>query len=114
MGNAIKFTSSGSVELYIEPLRVDNEEVLLKFKVVDTGIGIPENKIDVIFDRFSQAEEDTSRKYGGTGLGLNISRQLIERQGGSINVESEEGKGSVFTFVLPIKIYTKELEQKMM
>lgn len=104
LGNAIKFTSSGSVDLFVDPLDFENGSTTLKFKVVDTGIGIPEAKKDFIFDRFSQAEEDTSRKYGGTGLGLNISRQLIKKQGGSIWVESEEGKGAVFSFYLSFEV----------
>jgi PAS domain S-box-containing protein len=106
LGNAIKFTASGSVTLYITRLKKKKEITTLQFKVVDTGIGIPEGKIESIFDRFSQAEENTSRTFGGTGLGLNISHQLIERQGGKISVESEPGKGSVFSFYLPFKIGT--------
>lgn len=108
LGNAIKFTTSGSVDLFVDPLKMEGRKTILQFKVVDTGIGIPESKMDFIFDRFSQAEQDTTRKYGGTGLGLNISRRLIEKQGGSIRVESEEGKGSVFSFDLPFSIGKEE------
>lgn len=104
LGNAIKFTSSGSVELYIKSLKLADGRATLQFKITDTGIGIPADKIETIFDRFSQAQEDTSRTFGGTGLGLNISRQLIERMGGVISVESVEGKGSVFCFYLPFEI----------
>ena len=104
LGNAIKFTPSGSVTLYVDPLNFENGKLTLQFKVVDTGIGIPEEKIKFIFDRFSQAEENISRSYGGTGLGLNISQQLIERLGGSIWVKSEEGTGSVFSFFLPFTV----------
>ncbi|MCM4159257.1 response regulator [Antarcticibacterium flavum] len=103
LGNAIKFTAAGRVEVFIKSVKSvpeNNESTRLQFKVVDTGIGIPAKKLDAIFDRFSQGEEDTSRKYGGTGLGLNISRQLIEKQGGTVGVESTIGKGSVFTFEL--------------
>lgn len=107
LSNAIKFTSSGKVELYVAPLTKENKTTTLQFRVVDTGIGIPEGKKRFIFERFSQADEDTSRNYGGTGLGLNISRQLIDKQGGSIQVESEEGKGSVFSFQLPFLIDEK-------
>ncbi|MDX1603953.1 MAG: ATP-binding protein, partial [Salinimicrobium sediminis] len=110
LGNAIKFTSSGSVELFIEPKDLQQNITTLKFKIVDTGIGIPEAKRESIFDRFSQADEDTSRNYGGTGLGLNISQQLIHRQGGSIWVESEEGKGSTFIFELPFQISSLKLQ----
>lgn len=108
LGNAIKFTSTGSVALYVAIHNIEKATTSLEFKVVDTGIGIPEGKLDSIFDRFSQAEEDISRTYGGTGLGLNISQQLIKRQGGNISVESEEGKGSVFRFYLPFGIGKEE------
>jgi PAS domain S-box-containing protein len=104
LGNAIKFTSSGSVTLDITPLKYKNKKTTIRFKVTDTGIGIPKDKIEFIFDRFSQAEEDTSRKYGGTGLGLNISRHLIEKQGGEVRVESLVGEGSAFYFFLPFEI----------
>lgn len=103
LGNAIKFTSSGSVDLFIEPLSRAKETTILEFRIVDTGIGIPREKQESIFDRFSQADEKTSRNYGGTGLGLNISQQLVKRQGGSIRVESEVGKGSVFVLELTFK-----------
>ena len=103
LGNAIKFTSSGSVDLHINTAAHQKDHTRLTFKIVDTGIGIPEDKKDSIFDRFSQADEETSRNYGGTGLGLNISQQLIQRQGGKIWVESREGEGSVFIFELPFK-----------
>lgn len=112
LGNAIKFTSSGSVELYVDPLSFEKGTTTLQFKVVDTGIGIPKGKVDSIFDRFSQAEEDTSRTFGGTGLGLNISQQLINRQGGSIWVESKEGKGSIFGFYIPLGIAKAEIPQE--
>ena len=103
LGNAIKFTSSGSVDLHITPADHKKDHTRLTFKIVDTGIGIPQDKKDTIFDRFSQADEETSRNYGGTGLGLNISQQLIQRQDGKIWVESREGEGSVFIFEIPFK-----------
>lgn len=102
IGNAIKFTSEGNVKLRLSS-RKTNGKVQLKFKVSDTGIGIPEEKIEIIFKRFTQAEENTSRNYGGTGLGLNISKQLIEKQGGEIRVESVVGKGTDFIFTIPYK-----------
>ena len=110
LGNAIKFTPSGSVRLSVNQLGRENGKTNLEFKVVDTGIGVPKGKLETIFDRFSQAEEDTGRNFGGTGLGLNISQQLIKRQGGSIQVESEGGKGSVFIFNLPFEVGKKEAE----
>lgn len=113
LGNAIKFTSTGSVDLYVTHLERQQKTILIKFKIIDTGIGIPKDKKVSIFDRFTQAEEDTSRNFGGTGLGLNISQQLIERQGGSIRVKSELGKGSVFTFELPFGIAKAEFKHEM-
>lgn len=100
LGNAIKFTMEGSVSMN---LYLDDNEVL-RFDVVDTGIGIPLNKLDSIFERFSQAQEDTSRQFGGSGLGLNISKLLVEKQGGAISVESTFNKGSKFSFTLPFKM----------
>ncbi len=94
IGNAIKFTDAGSITLAVDVADDD----LLKFVIRDTGIGIPKDKIDTIFDSFSQADSSTSRRYGGTGLGTTISRQLVRMMGGEISVESEEGIGSTFTF----------------
>jgi signal transduction histidine kinase/ActR/RegA family two-component response regulator len=97
MSNAIKFTESGSVTLMA---RADGDFV--NISVVDTGIGIPESALEVIFDRFQQAENDTDKKYGGTGLGLDISKQLSLMHGGDLTVTSEIGRGSTFTARLPI------------
>ncbi|MBI1278847.1 MAG: response regulator [Anaerolineaceae bacterium] len=97
MSNALKFTESGSVTL---SARVEDDCV--KISVTDTGIGIPESALAVIFDRFQQAENDTDKKYGGTGLGLDISKQLSLMHGGNLTVTSEVGRGSVFTVTLPI------------
>ncbi|MDR3580482.1 MAG: response regulator [Oryzomonas sp.] len=105
ISNAIKFTSQGSVTLYIytpdgseNPLSVP----ALAFRVIDTGIGIPVAKHDLIFQAFQQADGSISRKFGGTGLGLSISRQLARGMNGEIAVAGEEGKGSVFTLYLPL------------
>ena len=98
IGNAIKFTEKGSVRIKVSLQERMAEQVELLFIVTDTGIGIPADRIPEIFDNFSQAGLDISRKYGGTGLGLAICRQLLQLQGGSITLTSEEGKGSIFSF----------------
>jgi signal transduction histidine kinase/DNA-binding response OmpR family regulator len=100
LSNALKFTSSGSVSLAIETLKENDS--FLSFTVKDTGIGIAKEKLGLIFEAFQQADGSTRRKYGGTGLGLSISRELIRLLGGEIKVDSEPGKGSVFTIYLPI------------
>ncbi len=99
VGNAVKFTEVGSVVLRA----VYNEESGLQCIVRDTGIGIPADRLDAIFERFTQADESTTRQYGGSGLGMFISQQLVERMGGRITVESTEGEGSVFTITVPMK-----------
>jgi len=97
-GNAIKFTERGEVVVSVEIESQTEEAVLLHFAVRDTGIGIPESRQKQVFEAFSQADSSTTRKYGGTGLGLTISTQLVAAMGGRLWVESEEGKGSVFHF----------------
>ncbi len=100
VGNAIKFTESGEVVIQVRQEVVPGGEVLLHFKVTDTGIGIEQSKIASIFDSFSQADNSITRKYGGTGLGLSISSRLVEMMRGRIWVESELGHGSTFHFVI--------------
>jgi PAS domain S-box-containing protein len=102
-GNAIKFTEHGEVTIQVDLISEVNDDVELKFSVIDTGIGISPDKLSVIFEGFTQASSETTRKYGGTGLGLTIVKQLVELQGGTISVNSEEGKGSVFSFNLKFK-----------
>ncbi len=98
VGNAIKFTDCGDVALDVTLESHTDDEVFLHFTVRDTGIGIPTEKKQIIFESFSQADSSTTRLYGGTGLGLTISRQLVEMMNGEIWVESEEGKGTTFHF----------------
>jgi PAS domain S-box-containing protein len=103
VGNAIKFSENGEVKIRVDMLEEQEEFVELKFSVSDTGIGIPEDKLTNIFEGFTQATNETTRKYGGTGLGLTIVKQLIESQNGSISVESKVGVGSSFIFNLKFK-----------
>ena len=103
-GNAIKFTDQGSINVKIGLKEITNSEAIVEGKVIDTGIGIPSDRLDKIFESFTQAESDTTRKYGGTGLGLTISKELVHLQKGEINVESKKGEGSTFTFSIPYKI----------
>ena len=99
-GNAIKFTSEGEVVIRTKTISETETDVLIRFEVTDTGIGIPPDRLDAIFDRFTQADGSTTRQFGGTGLGLAISQQLVEAMGGKMSVESETGKGSTFWFEL--------------
>ena len=98
ISNAIKFTQKGGISINITTLDQHNEAVRVQFSVKDSGIGIPADKLEPIFERFQQGETDTTRKYGGTGLGLSIVRNLVQLQGGNITVESEQGKGTEFIF----------------
>ncbi len=102
VGNAVKFTDSGHV--LVEVRREDQgDDPLLRLSVTDTGVGIPQDKLDHIFEDFTQADASTTRKYGGTGLGLAISRRLAELMGGTVGVVSEVGKGSTFWFTVPLR-----------
>jgi len=100
LGNAIKFTKEGYVKLEISILELSEKKIFLRFAVSDTGIGIAEDKFEAIFDEFSQASYDVGLKYGGTGLGLTISQRLLQLHGSKMQLESEEGKGSRFSFDL--------------
>ncbi|MDR4465305.1 MAG: response regulator [Nitrospira sp.] len=99
-GNAIKFTEHGKVVVRVEP--DESRADLLRCTVTDTGIGIPEGRIEKIFEGFTQVDSSTTRKYGGTGLGLNISKRLVEMMGGQIAVSSREGTGSTFSCTVPM------------
>jgi PAS domain S-box-containing protein len=100
MGNAIKFTNAGHVLVAAECVEGKDASAEVRVSIVDTGIGIPADKIDLLFQQFSQADSSTTRRYGGTGLGLAISKKLVELMGGSIRVESKAGAGSTFEFSL--------------
>ncbi|MDB4923294.1 MAG: Signal transduction histidine kinase [Mucilaginibacter sp.] len=104
IGNAIKFTSEGEIFIHVSALALKNNELELSFTVRDTGIGIPENKLSRLFKAFSQVDSSTTRKYGGTGLGLVISEKLINLMGGSIDVKSELGVGTTFSFTIKTKV----------
>ncbi|QXV64178.1 response regulator [Mucilaginibacter sp. 21P] len=99
LSNALKFTDRGYVKLKVSVLqKIDDSRVKLKFSIEDTGIGIPASRLTKIFESFEQAEDDTSSKYGGTGLGLTIVKKLVELKGGELTVSSKLGEGSVFNF----------------
>jgi PAS domain S-box-containing protein len=110
VSNAVKFTSKGKITVRVRLLSEDAEQTTVEFSVSDTGIGIPESKIDTIFENFQQASSGTSRLYGGTGLGLAIVKQLVEPQGGTIRVESKVDEGSTFSFTLSFQKTTEEAE----
>ena len=103
VGNAVKFTERGEVVVSIELDGTESGTLALKYAVRDTGIGIPEEKIQGLFNPFEQVDASTTRRYGGTGLGLAISRRLVELMGGTMSVVSEPGVGSTFSLVLPTK-----------
>ncbi|WP_187170495.1 PAS domain-containing hybrid sensor histidine kinase/response regulator [Salidesulfovibrio onnuriiensis] len=96
--NAVKFTDQGEVSIVIDVKESSAEKATLFFAVVDTGIGVPEDKLKTIFDPFTQAETSTTRRYGGTGLGLSIAKNFVELMDGSIEAESEPGRGTIFSF----------------
>ena len=104
LGNAIKFTESGEVALRVTPDPDPATPAALRFTISDTGIGIPGEKLGAVFERFTQADSSTTRQYGGSGLGLTISKRLVELMGGRISVESALGKGSVFSFAVPLEV----------
>jgi CheY-like chemotaxis protein/HPt (histidine-containing phosphotransfer) domain-containing protein len=108
LGNAVKFTEKGEINLGIKLLERHDDTVSLEFSVSDTGIGVSPDKLKYIFESFTQAETGITRKFGGTGLGLSITKKLIELQHGAIDVSSEQGKGTIFTFVLDYGISSKQ------
>lgn len=111
IGNAIKFTDEGSVAVSCKLINQEQGNSIVEFRVEDTGIGIPQHKQESIFERFIQADTDTTRKYGGSGLGLSIARQLVTLLGGTLSLQSEPDKGTAFSFSLPF-LSAKESKDK--
>ncbi|MBF0275245.1 MAG: response regulator, partial [Nitrospinae bacterium] len=103
-GNSIKFTEQGEVVVALKLVKTVNEECVIHFAVRDSGIGISKEHMQSLFESFSQADGSITRRFGGTGLGLTISKQLVELMGGELKVESELGKGSVFSFEIPLGV----------
>lgn len=112
VSNAIKFTDKGEVRLRLKMKSIENEKVTIVFEVKDSGIGIAEKSLSSIFESFTQANSDTTRKFGGTGLGLTIVKNLVEMQNGEIEVKSKPGSGTTFIFSLPYLISSKPVEVK--
>ncbi len=111
--NAVKFTQKGEIVVSCEKAKTTKEEIALRFAVKDTGIGLTEKQIEKLFQSFSQADESTTRKYGGTGLGLTISKRLVEMMKGEIWVESEPGKGSSFIFTATFGVPEKQAKRRL-
>jgi len=112
IGNAVKFTSEGSVSVNLEPVSLSGEDMVIRFTVADTGIGIPKEKQIHIFDAFAQVDSSMTRRYGGTGLGLAVTKKLVELMGGTIACKSVEDVGSTFYFTVPLCLSAQSLPQK--
>jgi signal transduction histidine kinase/CheY-like chemotaxis protein len=112
LGNAVKFTTKGKITVAVRLLTEDKDEVRIEFAITDTGIGISEDKLEYIFENFQQATSSSSRIFGGTGLGLGISKQLVEQQGGTISVKSKVDEGATFSFTLSFKKTNAEIKHE--
>jgi PAS domain S-box-containing protein len=104
VSNALKFTPSGGVRIEVECEGVESSQAEMRVSVHDTGVGIPEDKLDLIFDKFSQVDSSNTRRYGGTGLGLAIVKELVDLMNGTVGVKSQPGEGSTFWFTLPLSV----------
>ncbi|NBB61871.1 response regulator [Pseudomonas sp. ODNR1LW] len=113
VGNALKFTEQGRVSIESQWQSLDHELLWFTCTVRDSGIGIPSQSLELMFDAFQQADSSISRRYGGTGLGLPIARTLAERMGGTLRAQSEEGRGSVFTLEIPLALYQQALPARV-
>jgi PAS domain S-box-containing protein len=115
IGNAVKFTERGEIMVLVEAMAVESTgKCRLRFAVSDSGIGIPADKMDLLFRQFSQVDSSAARHFGGTGLGLAISRQIVEGMGGTIRAESVEGEGSTFSFVLSLGLSPQQAPDRAM
>jgi CheY-like chemotaxis protein len=112
IGNALKFTEEGVVCVKLEAVSHNQEEAILHFQVTDTGIGIPEEAQEHIFESFSQADGSATRRFGGTGLGLAIASELVEMMGGKLMLDSAPGQGSTFHFTIPMKLAAQASREK--
>lgn len=111
VGNAIKFTDEGFIEISCKKVNgSDNSKQYLSFTVKDTGIGVPKDKQDAIFERFTQANDNTQRLYGGTGLGLNIAKGIVDMHGGTLKMESTPNEGTMFYFIIPFDTCENETD----
>jgi len=113
LNNAIKFTEQGTISLLIDAIGLSETNALIRFKVIDTGIGIAKEKQGHLFEAFSQADISMTRKYGGSGLGLSICQQIVKLLGGEITLKSDLGAGCEFSFVLPFSLPNEELKQEL-
>jgi len=111
IGNAVKFTTEGEIFVRADSVGEENDMAKVRFSIKDTGIGIPKDKQEKIFEGFTQADSSTTRKFGGTGLGTTISKMLVEEMKGEIGLDSEEGMGSTFWFSIPFVKQTKQLDE---